>query len=428
MAQNKYYQHFKSLKSLLFIVMILATLVSLKYPIKLAKIPKSELKQLQVNVGQSLTGNVYGKKGPINVLLIGNNARNAATPLSLGTAAGQADLLIVAHIDPDLHKVSLISIPRDTLVAMPDYKEPIPKIKSSFELGLQQSPEEGPNQAVKYVSKLTGLKIDYYVVTGFKGFADAIDAVGGIQVNIPGRLYDPEYSQANFQPGLQTLNGDQALAYIRIRQNIAGNSYRTNDFQRQDAELEILNLLKTKLLASGISLSNIEKLQETWRHDVATNIPTPMLIGMGLEVSGSQMEQIRLGSVKDSIDITNTPLDGINQEGYLSGAYYDVLDPEEISHTLKPYGSIGASTGLSPIPNPKTVTINVYGSQSVGNELQKAGFNTRWISPDSGGSQVEIYYPQGQIMAALSVARILGTGNELVSPSQTVSVITVYTP
>jgi len=420
MTQNKHYHQVKKL--LVFIGIILGVAVGIKYPIGLVRNFKTELKQLKVNVGQTLTSNVSGNKGPINVLLIGNNARNAANPLSLGTAAGQADILIVAHIDPDLHKVSLISIPRDTLVAMPDYKEPIPKIKSSFELGLQQSPEEGPKQAVKYVSKLTGLKVDYYIVTDFKGFADAIDAVGGIQLNIPGRLYDPEHSQANFQPGLQTLNGEKALA------NIAGNNYRKDDFQRQDAELEILNLLKTKLLTYGMNFSQIEKLEETWQHDVATNIPTPMLIGMGLEASGSSVNLIRLGSIKDSMDITYTPFEGINKEGYLWGAYYDVLDPKEISKTLKPYESIGASTGLPPIPDPETVTINVYGSQSVLNGLQNTKFNTRWIGPDYGGSQMKIYYPQGEIMAALSVARTLGTGDELVSPSQTVSVITVFSP
>lgn len=361
-------------------------------------------------------------------MLIGNNARNATSPLSLGTAAGQADILIVAHIDPDLHKVSLISIPRDTLIAMPDFKEPIPKIKSSFDLGLQQSPQEGPKLAMKYVSELTGLKINYYVATDFQGFADAIDAVGGIQVNIPERLYDPEHSQANFQPGLQTLNGQQALEFIRIRQNIAGNSYRTNDFQRQDAEMEVLNLLKTKLLTSGISISKIEKLQETWQKDVATNIPTPMLVGMGLEVSGSQIENIQLGGVKDSMDITDAPVYGINQENYLSGAYYDVLDPSKISNTLKQFGSVGASTGLPLLPNPETVSVNVYGSQLVANELQNANFDTHWINPDSGGGQVEIYYPQGELMSALAVARVLGTGNELVSPSQVDRVVTVYAP
>lgn len=390
--------------------------------------PKLIMKQAQVSIGKTISRTVTGTNKPINILLIGNNARGASGPLSLGKAAGQADILIVAHIDPDTHKVTLISIPRDTLIAMPEWKEPIPKIKSSFELGLQQSPEDGPKVAMKYVSKLTGLPINHYIVTYFQGFADAIDAVGGIKMNIPERLYDPKHSGADFKPGIQTLNGKQALAFIRIRQNSAGNTYRTDDFQRQNAELQVLNILKNKLLSQGTSLTEIQKLQQTWHRDVATNIPSALLLGLGMEGTGSQLEKITLGSVKDSMDITDTAIQGINKEGYLSGAYYDVVDPAEIAKKLKPYGSSGASTGLPPFPDPGKVTIDVYGSKAVASELQKSGFQTVWLGPNNSDGQIKISYPDGQMMAGFEVAKVLGTANELVSPAGTARAVTVYAP
>ncbi|CAA7602423.1 cell envelope-related function transcriptional attenuator common domain protein [Acididesulfobacillus acetoxydans] len=423
---NKYYRVLQRLLPVL--VVILLAVIGLKYPQELVKSCKTGIKQVQASVGQAITRTVSGQKGPVNVLLIGNNARDAANPLSLGSAGGQADILIVAHIDPDAHVVSLISIPRDTLVAMPNWQEPIPKIKSSFELGLRQSPEQGPAEAMKRVSELTGLKIKDYIATDFKGFEDAINAVGGIKVNIPQRLYDPEHSQADFYPGLQTLNGQEALAFIRVRQNAAGNNYRTDDFQRQEAELQVLNLLKQKLLTEGVSLSEIRKLHEAWQHDVVTNVPTPMLLGLGLEVSGSKIEQVRLGSVKDSMDIAGVPLDGVNREGYLSGAYYDVLDPREISKKLEKYGSVGASTGLPPLPIPQAVRVDVYGAQAAADQLREAGFNTRWQGDAAGVNRVEVAFPPGQLMSALAAARSLGTGNELVLPSQTVDKVTVYYP
>lgn len=375
-----------------------------------------------------LFGPVTGTNKSMNILLIGNNARDATNPLSLGSAAGQADILIVAHIDPDKQKVTLISIPRDTLISMPDWKEPIPKIKSSFELGLKQSPEDGPKLAMEYVSKLTGMKIDYYMVTYFQGFADAVDAVNGIQVNIPKRLYDPKHSGADLQPGLQTLNGQQALAFIRIRQNVAGNGYRTNDFQRQDAELEVLKILKNKLSSQEISLSEIKKLQQIWQHDITTNIPISLLLGLGMKASGSQLEQVTLGSIKDSMYITKTPVKGMNQDGYLSGAYYDVLDPMNIEQKLKPYGARGAMTGLPPFPDPKTVTVHVYGSQFVANELKNAGFHAVWLGLYHNRGQIKIYYPSGNLIAGCKVAQVLGTANELVSPAQSAKVVTVYAP
>ncbi|MDB5084487.1 MAG: putative transcriptional regulator YvhJ [Bacilli bacterium] len=386
--------------------------------------PKSAPKLVQSNLGQAISGNT----GPINVLLIGNNARDATSALSLGTAAGQADILIVAHIDPGTHQVSFISIPRDTLIAMPDWQEPIPKIKSTFELGLQQGADQGPQLAMQYVSKLTGLDIHYYVASYFQGFADAVDAVGGIQVNIQERLYDPDHSGADLQPGLQTLNGQQTLAYIRIRQNAAGNNYRTDDFQRQNAEIEVLDILKQKLLSSGSSLGELGKLQAAWQKDVATNIPSSMLLGLGLEVSGSHLDQIMLGSVNDSMDIVDAPVPGVNKEGYLSGAYYDVLDPKEIQQKLQAFGSTHASTGLPPLPDPNSVVVNLYGSQTTADQLQKAGFNVHLLGNDPGNGQVEVFYPQGKLMAACAVARVLGTANELIEPARSASVVTVYFP
>ncbi|MCY0903036.1 MAG: hypothetical protein OWU32_12810, partial [Firmicutes bacterium] len=79
---------------------------------------------------------------PENILLIGNNARNPVTPISLGTGGGQADIMMIAHIDPIKHQVVLISLPRDCLFAMPQYSDPIPKLKSFFFIGAQMNPNQ----------------------------------------------------------------------------------------------------------------------------------------------------------------------------------------------------------------------------------------------------------------------------------------------
>ena len=71
------------------------------------------------------------------------------------------------------------------------------------------------------------------------GQVDAVNAVGCVNVYIPARLYDPLHSAADFQKGWHCLSGTWALAYIRIRQNAAGNSFRTNDFQRMGAGFDL---------------------------------------------------------------------------------------------------------------------------------------------------------------------------------------------
>ena len=118
------------------------------------------------------------QRTPYNILLIGNNARQPQGPLSLGKSGGLADILMVVHIDPKTDKVTLISIPRDLLIAMPGWRVPEPKVKESFFLGLTQSPQRGPQVAMQVASRFTGLPIHAYIATDFNGFVDAVDAVG----------------------------------------------------------------------------------------------------------------------------------------------------------------------------------------------------------------------------------------------------------
>lgn len=379
-----------------------------------------------LSIGQRISENLLHINKPMNILLIANNARNATSPLSLGTAAGQADIILVAHVDPAAHTVTLISVPRDTLIAMPQYNISIPKIKSAFNIGLNESPDMGPELEMKAVSQLTGLQINNWIVTDFQGFIDAVNAVGGVQVNVPARLYDPAHSGVNLQPGLQTLNGEQALAYVRVRQNAAGNSYRTNDFQRQQAEIQVLEILKHKLIDSATNPVKLYQLAKLWHKDVATNLSTEQLVGLGMAASGAAVDKIILGSDKDSMDLAGTPLPGVNKQGYITGAYYDVLDPAKIYQTLQPLGSTGSSTGLPSIPQPDEVTVSVYGSQVIYNTLKHAGYIASFAGGTSRG-RVNIYYPPGKITLAWAVARTLGTGNAWVAPNSNLSsTVVVY--
>lgn len=377
---------------------------------------------------QSIGQQVSGINKPTNILLIANNARGAASPLSLGKAAGQADILIIVHIDPQTHVVSLISIPRDTLIAMPGWNVPIPKIKTTFTLGLQESPQKGPAMAMKYVSQMTGLPINDYIATDFQGFIDAINAVGGIPVDIKQRIYDPSHSGANLKPGKQVLNGAQALAYVRVRQNQAGNDYRVNDFQRQQAETQVLKILKSKVLGSTAHPEKLLQLVNTWQKDVATNLSTTQLAGVAMTTTGSTMQTVDIGSVSDSMDIAGASVPGINAENYLTGAYYDVLDVKHIAKVLAPFGSTGATLGLPSFPSPQSISVDLYGSASTAAKLQKAGFHVTVLGPSQGGSG-SLYYPSGRMVDGWVVARAIGNSNEWVAQATSASsAVVVYAP
>ncbi len=370
----------------------------------------------------------FSQKIPYNILLIGNNARRARGPLSLGTSGGEADILMVVHINPKADTTTLISIPRDLLIALPGWRVVEPKVKESFFLGLTQSPQRGPQVAMQVVSRFTGMPIHAYIATDFQGFEDAVNAVGCVNVYIPARLYDPMHSKADFQPGWHCLSGPWALAYIRIRQNAAGNSFRTNDFQRMGAEQQVLLALKDKLLKNPVQAAlHLPSLISAWSKDVATNLTHSQLLSLGMTLAHAHLNKVTLGSDTDSMALASMPLPGVNQENAILGAYYDVLDAADVTTALRPYGSTGAWTGLPPFPKPKNVPIKLYGSQYTMALLQKAGFPVMYGGPAAGTSRLTVVFPNGSPASGFVVGRALGAGNELVEPGS-VTEVTVYAP
>ncbi len=375
----------------------------------------------------SAVGTIVGQSGVENILLIGNNARNATSPISLGDGGGQADIMMVAHIDPTKHLIVMITIPRNVLFAQPQFNDPIPKLKTLFFIGAQMQPNQAAQLTMQGVSQLTGLKIKHYVVTDFQGFVDAINAVGGIRIDVPGRLYDPINSGANLYPGWQTLNGQQALAFIRIRQNQASSTIRVNDFQRMDAEVQMIDALKQKLLSPGSDLAHLPALIGTWQKDVVTNLSTTQLVQIANEASGAKIIHLTIGKIGDSMQLTSTALPGVNRENYITGAYYDIISTKDVYQMLKPYGSKGSSTGLQTLPNPSSVTVQLYGSQTYADRLKAAGFNVQIMGPGNGTYPVQIDYPSGEPAWGWQVGRYLATGNSIVSPgSPNPSAVVVY--
>lgn len=372
-------------------------------------------------LGQSVTttvANLLEGGQPENVLLIGNNARHASTPL----APGQADLLFVMHFAPAKHTVTFISVPRDALMAFPTYRIPIPKVKSALAMG-------GPALEVGAVSRLLGMPIKGYVVADFAGFAAAIDAAGGVWIDIPARLYDPAHSRANFEPGYQHLNGSQALAYVRIRQNQAGNAYRMDDYQRMDASYALLAALKRQVL-SRVSPSTLSRLANVWRSDAATNLSTSQLLGLMASADHATFRHITVGGIGDSMTLPTTALPGANLEGTITGADYDVLTSQEIETALAGLGARSPSTGLPPLPSPTGLAVAITNSangQALSAKLRTAGFSVTLGGVPMHASGVLIAYPPGDLLGAEAVGRASGLGDEVLKAAA-VPQITVETP
>lgn len=295
---------------------------------------------------------------PMNILVVANNARGVAAndPLGLGTAAGQADVIILARVDPKAHTIYAITIPRDALIAQPQWHNTVPKIKTLFFMGDQLAPPRGPEDLAAAVASLTGLPVDGYLVANFAGFKEAVDLVGGLTIDVKARIYDPVNSHADFEPGIQHMNGAQTLAFVRVRQNAAGNTYRVNDYQRMQAEVEVLGLLRNKLLDPAHVSALLPKFIARMRHNIATNLSQETLVRVGVAMAGAPVYQVPLGSPTDSMVLARAHVAGLNREGLIDEAEYDVLDPSDVRQHLAQFGARASNSGLPPFPDPRPST------------------------------------------------------------------------
>lgn len=360
-----------------------------------------------------------------NILVIANNARDVAAndPLGLGDAAGQADAIVVAHLDPVAHEIDAITVPRDALVAQPGWDDPVPKIKTLFFMGDQEQPPKGPQLLAAAVERLTGLKLDGYLAANFAGFEAAIDAVGGLDIEVPQRLYDPRHSGADFAPGIHHMDGAQALAFVRVRQNEAGNDYRVNDFQRMQAEVEVIGLLRDKLLDPAHAATLVPHFVAKMKGDVATNLSDAELIRLGLAMAGAPVYQVPLATLASSMWLAPSPLPGVNSGGRIWGDYYDVLDPAAIAARLRPYGSKSSSTGLPPLPVPRSVRVALYGDPHLALHLEHLGFRVVRLGGPTQADPVSVFYPPGRPQDGWAVARAIGLGDEQVQPGSDARVV-----
>jgi LCP family protein required for cell wall assembly len=159
-----------------------------------------------------------------NYLIVGSDSREGMTDeekkaLHTGSAEGKrTDSMMILHTGDN--GSTLVSLPRDSNVTIPTYQGS--ESGKTFQGTGRQTKlnaayaEDGPTLLVRTVEANTGLRIDHYVEIGFAGFANIVDAVGGVDINIPEDIKDSK-SGADLKKGEQTLNGEQALAFVRTR-------------------------------------------------------------------------------------------------------------------------------------------------------------------------------------------------------------------
>ncbi|CAM5706137.1 LCP family protein [Streptomyces pharetrae] len=191
-----------------------------------------------------------------NYLIVGSDSREGMTSeqkkrLHTGSSEGKrTDSMMILHTGDN--GPTLISLPRDSNVTIPEFQGSesgkrraamgANKLNAAYAI-------DGPTLLVRTVEYNTGLHIDHYVEIGFAGFANIVDAVGGVEMDIPQDIKDTK-SGANFEKGRQTLNGEEALAFVRTRYALAGS-----DLDRTKNQQKFLNALASQVATPGTVLN-----------------------------------------------------------------------------------------------------------------------------------------------------------------------------
>ena len=218
----------------------------------------------------------------VSVLLVGSDGGGYNT-----------DTLMLVMMDCKTHTINILSIPRDTRVPNPYGGSGYAKINSVYAAN-------GMDGLIRQVGEVTGLPVNFYVKVDFAGFREAIDALGGVDFDVPMRLKYDDPAQdlhIDLQPGMQHLNGAQAEMLVRSR-----NQYPMADITRTEVQRDFLKAVITQH-ATAANLLKINELYSIMTEYVTTNITLGDALKYGpqiTKVSGESIQSYILPGTTDS--------------------------------------------------------------------------------------------------------------------------------
>jgi LCP family protein required for cell wall assembly len=220
------------------VLVILASLVVLAMlaTVALYFSVSSKLTRINVLVPTSFTS------AGTNWLIAGSDSRGGLTTaqenqLALGRdiTGGRSDTIMLLHLPANGSRPTLVSIPRDSYVPIPG--NGYNKINAAYAIG-------GPKLLIATVQNVTGLPINHFMSIGFGGLVGVVNDVGGVRMCLKAPMKDPK-AGLNLKAGCQTLNGDQALGFVRTR------AFAEGDLQREQDQRVLLKGILAKMTSAG---------------------------------------------------------------------------------------------------------------------------------------------------------------------------------
>ncbi len=251
------------------------------------------------------------KPGVYNFLLVGTD-----------NGSYNADTMMVTQFDSNTGAVSLISVPRDTLV----YREwsNFPKLNAAYSQGIALLQEE--------ISYTLGIPLDFYVHVSLDAFIQVVDALGGLDFYVPQDMYHDDQGGfiIDLKEGQQTLDGHQTLELVRYR------GYATADIGRTQTHQAVLKALTTQLVSVS-SLLNINKYLDIFQENMDTDLSANDFMWFAKEIL----------SWGEELSIYSQTLDGVGNAKYNGYTWCYELDKQSTLETVNLY--------LNPFQEPLTL-------------------------------------------------------------------------
>lgn len=230
-------------------------------------------------------------------LLVGDDERAAGEQ-------ARSDTMLYMVLRPVDKKIGLLSFPRDSLVNIPGYGED--KLNAAFAYG-------GMDLLTKTVTDLTDAPIDHTCLINFSGFEKMVDAIGGVTIDVPQKMYKPEEG-IDLEPGKQRLKGHDALAFVRWRDDGLG------DIGRMERQKEFISAFT-------------KECRFLWPWQVAR---LGWAVHTAVETDLSPLESLKLvvdmaGMGKEAVEVDHLTLD----PEYINGISYVLLDPGDVHRTIQ---------------------------------------------------------------------------------------------
>lgn len=346
---------------------------------------------------------------PLTFLLMGVDSETSGLNAN---AAFNGDTLMLITFNPKTLTATMVSIPRDTYVPITCNNNRYAKINSSAAYGT--------SCVIDTVSSFLDVEIDYYVKINFKGVVELVDAIGGVEVDVEAPTYgadtyDGMMCEQNsdrlfgdnlvcIEPGLQTLNGEQALAYARNR-----HMYIGGDLDRVRHQQQVVEAIASKALQFS-SINDLQNILNAISNNIATNMSTNTILS-GYNVIKNMVSNVISG--EDLLNINKAYLETYSLPVYVpsmgtttsaQGYYVDSL--EDIRHELKvtlgleeeeviktfsfsvnePYEITSPGSGLRSEQSSSTLPNFIGSTVSVAEEYcleHGIDFNIEYVDPDS---------------------------------------------